>query len=122
MNFLEQCKRTEIKDYTDAGEKVKALVRTLHHLDGLVTEIGELRDAYKKHIFYGTPLDRVNVVEEVGDIEYYLELFCDAENINREDARNRVINKLRQRYPEKFTQKDAIDRDLSKERAELNKK
>ena len=122
MNFLEQCKRTEAPINEKTKQTLVEKARVLHHLDGLVTEIGELRDAYKKHIFYGTPLDRVNVVEEVGDIEYYLELFCDAENINREDARNRVINKLRQRYPEKFTQKDAIDRDLSKERAELNKK
>ena len=34
---------------------------------GVVGEIGELMDAYKRHIAYGKELDRINVLEEIGD-------------------------------------------------------
>lgn len=119
MRFLDHCKRTEapITEVTTAS--MATHLRTMHHLIGLQTEVGELVDAYKKAIYYGTPLDTVNVLEEVGDLEYYLELFCDSAGVDREVAKERVIQKLRQRYPDKFTTKDAIDRDLGAERAVL---
>lgn len=41
---------------------------------GLMTEVGELLDTYKRHSFYGTELDRKNLVEEVGDILWYIAL------------------------------------------------
>lgn len=44
----------------------------LHGLTGVFTELGELADAYKRHVYYGTPLDIVNVTEEVGDILWYV--------------------------------------------------
>lgn len=119
MRFLDHCKRTEAPVTERTVRATAHHVRTMHHLLGLQTEIGELVDAYKKTIYYGAPLDEVNVLEEVGDLEYYLELFCDSAGIDREVAKERVIQKLRQRYPEKFTQKDAIDRDLGAERAVL---
>lgn len=39
---------------------------------GLVTEIGEIVDAFKRHRFYGSELDLVNILEEVGDVLWYL--------------------------------------------------
>ena len=39
---------------------------------GLVTEVGELVDAYKRQRFYKKPLDKVNLLEEVGDTLWYL--------------------------------------------------
>lgn len=39
---------------------------------GLVTEIGEIVDAYKRQKFYGKPLDKVNLLEEIGDVLWYL--------------------------------------------------
>lgn len=120
MNFLHDCKRTEAPIDGGTTASMALHLRTMHHLIGLQTEVGELVDAYKKTIYYGQPLDLVNVLEEVGDLEYYLELFCDSAKIDREVAKRRVIDKLRQRYPDKFTQKDAIDRDLGAERATLS--
>lgn len=119
MSFLEDCKRTEAPINQDTRLRLTEHARTLHHLVGLQTEVGELVDAFKKCIYYGQPLDRVNVVEEIGDIEYYLELLCDSLQIRRDGARLRVVAKLRERYPDRFTQKDAIDRDLSAERSAL---
>lgn len=41
---------------------------------GLMTEVGELLDTYKRNKFYKTPLDNKNLIEEVGDILWYLSL------------------------------------------------
>src|SRR5690554_4006225 len=45
----------------------------LHMTCGVSGEAGELLDAIKKHVFYRKPLDMENVIEELGDIEFYLE-------------------------------------------------
>jgi NTP pyrophosphatase (non-canonical NTP hydrolase) len=52
--------------------------RLLHAALGVGSEVGELLDQYKRHIFYGAPLDRVNVIEECGDLLWFSGLGCDA--------------------------------------------
>lgn len=47
----------------------------LHALLGLLTELGELADAVKRHVVYGKPLDKVNIVEEVADCMWYCNLY-----------------------------------------------
>ena len=39
---------------------------------GIVGEMGEIVDQLKKAYIYGKPLDQVNIVEEVGDVAYYV--------------------------------------------------
>ena len=39
---------------------------------GIVGEMGEIVDALKKSHTYGKQLDQVNIVEEVGDVAYYV--------------------------------------------------
>lgn len=43
-----------------------------HMILGVISEIGEIADAYKKYIAYGKPFDRVNLVEECIDVFWYL--------------------------------------------------
>ena len=114
-DFINACLRTEC-DYKD----VKINPRLNHSIMGIQTEAGELTDAFKKSWFYKQPLDLVNVKEEIGDILYYLAILCDELGTDFDTEMVRVIKKLEIRYPEKFTTKNAIDRDLSKERASLN--
>jgi NTP pyrophosphatase (non-canonical NTP hydrolase) len=45
----------------------------LHMAVGVSGEAGELLDAIKKHVIYGKPLDVANVIEELGDLEFYME-------------------------------------------------
>lgn len=45
----------------------------VHMALGVMGEAGELADAIKKHAFYRRELDLVNVIEELGDIEFYLQ-------------------------------------------------
>lgn len=44
----------------------------LHSAMGLITEVGELVDSYKRNIFYNKELDLVNIKEELGDILWYM--------------------------------------------------
>lgn len=39
---------------------------------GLMTEVGEILDTYKRHQFYKTLLDTKNLIEEVGDVLWYI--------------------------------------------------
>lgn len=57
------------------------LVRTLHAVMGLSTEIGELLEAYNDAKKAGR-MDRVNVGEEIGDCFWYNAIFIDANGID----------------------------------------
>lgn len=91
----------------------------LHGAIGIVTEAGELLDAMKKSIYYCKALDRTNLIEELGDLEYYMAVLRIELGVSQEEIQERNIAKLRARYPEKFTSEHAINRDLDKEREVL---
>jgi NTP pyrophosphatase (non-canonical NTP hydrolase) len=97
----------------------RMMARLLHGAIGLCTETGELQDQIKKHLMYKREFDRVNVIEECGDLLWYLALILDAVGGTIEDAMIRNVGKLRKRYPEKFTIERAVERDLDAERAAL---
>jgi len=88
----------------------------LHMILGMVTEVAELADVYKKNMAYGKPLDLVNVQEELGDLFFYIVNFSILNNFDLEKILQVNIDKLKARYPEKFTQEKAIKTDLAKER------
>lgn len=83
----------------------------LHMGIGIVGEAGELIDAIKKHVMYNKPLDRENVVEELGDIEFYLQGLYQSLNISRAECLAANIGKLAVRYSEgAFSDKQAATR------------
>ena len=88
--------------------------------DGMVTEAGEIADHLKKVIFYGKPLDRTNLIEELGDMFWYMALMCDALSVDFEDVWRINIAKLKARYGEKFSEERAVNRDLVNERIVLS--
>ena len=120
-NFIEEALRTEssLNPLSETYEEKSA--RLLHAAIGLVTESGEFIDALKKFLFYGRPLDLVNLKEELGDILWYAAVAMSALDTTFEEEMDRVIRKLRTRYPEKFTTDAANNRDLFSEREELEK-
>lgn len=93
----------------------------LHMILGIVTEAGELADAYKKDIAYNKPVDMVNVKEEIGDIMWYIGNLCKLQGWDLQDICDTNIAKLRTRYPDKFTEEAALNRDLKSERKILEK-
>jgi len=116
MNYKEyqsQSERTcpNLKDNLREG-----LSDELHMVIGISTEAGELLDAYKKHFAYGKNLDIVNVGEEIADIMWYISNLCRIKGIDLEEMMERNINKLKARYPDKFSQEKALNRNLDIER------
>ena len=79
----------------------------LHMAIGVSGEAGELLDAIKKFAIYQKPLDLENVVEELGDIEFYLQGIRQAFCIDREYVLQQNIEKLRKRYGKTYTNEAA---------------
>jgi NTP pyrophosphatase (non-canonical NTP hydrolase) len=70
----------------------------LHMIMGVSGEAGELLDAIKKAVIYNKPLDIENVIEELGDIEFYLEGLRQGLGIEREETLVANVKKLSVRY------------------------
>ncbi len=121
----------EYKDYQKESKRTcpnlndqlrLGLADEMHMVLGISTEAGELLDAYKKHFAYGKELDKTNVGEEIADIMWYVSNLCRMLNIDMEEMLQRNIAKLKARYPEKFDEIKALNRDLEKEREILEGK
>lgn len=95
--------------------EMKINPRIFHAIIGIATESAELLQALSyDHI------DRVNILEEFGDLCWYQAIGVDALGADLEvDVLDKIIAKLRARYPDKFTNEQAINRDVAKERAIL---
>jgi len=84
---------------------------TLHMAVGVSGEAGELLDAVKKAAIYRKPIDRTNVIEELGDIEFYIEGLRQGLGITREETIAANIAKLGKRYEGfQYSDKAAQDR------------
>lgn len=95
------------------------LWRIQHGVIGIVTEAGELLDALKRYLYYKRQLDKTNLVEELGDVMWYVALVCNAIGVQLGDVMSKNIKKLRARYENKFSPEAAMERDLEKERKVL---
>lgn len=168
-------KNMNLKEYQILAERtcpdLGSIEKNILHMKvGILTEIGELADIFKKKLAYGKPLDYVHISEEASDICWYqvnLDRMLGFEYLEKDEltlismspmddteildilinyqeyaydpltiAYNIVrsfeqldfykglennINKLKVRFPEKFTTEAALNRDLESERKELEK-
>jgi NTP pyrophosphatase (non-canonical NTP hydrolase) len=120
-HFQKLAERTENKNYKVIAERSaeELILRLDHAAYGFITETGEFTDVLKKYKIYGKPLDIVNLREELSDLLWYVALACNALNIPIEEIMDLNINKLKDRYPEKYTDYKAINRNLETERKTL---
>jgi NTP pyrophosphatase (non-canonical NTP hydrolase) len=81
----------------------------------LVVESGELIDLFKKHVFYGKPLDPQDVRDHLIKILGLLIDTCDSVHEEFEVVLEANVRKLTARYPEQFTTAAALNRDLQAE-------
>lgn len=114
----------EINKYQEEASRTCAsidggILDDMHMILGMQTEVAEIADVYKKHIAYGKELDLVNIKEEIGDAMWYFANLCNFHGWDLRDILDTNINKLKIRYPEKFTSENALNRDLVKEREVL---
>jgi len=117
-NYIEYALKTKAMDYDKIRERLndEVLIDLLHAGIGLATEAGEFLDGLKKYVFYGKSLDATNLVEEAGDSEWYIAIALDRLHVKMNAMLQINIDKLATRYPNKFTEDSAINRDLDAER------
>lgn len=119
--YIKAAIKTESNDFEPIKNRLQSeqTIRLLHAGIGLSTESAEILDSLKKHIFYGKPLDEVNLKEEMGDLFWYLAIMADSLNIDFETIMSKNIEKLKARYGQKFSEEKAIERNLILERQTL---
>jgi NTP pyrophosphatase (non-canonical NTP hydrolase) len=81
-----------------------------HMLLGLTTELGELATTIKRWIIYNEELNTKNIVEELGDMEFYLEGLRQGLDLTREQILAHNTEKLTFRYGDKYSDKAAVAR------------
>ena len=83
----------------------------LNGVMGLNGEAGECIDIVKKHLFQGHPLDTDKLVDELGDVLWYVAITADGIGVQLEDIMQHNIDKLSRRYPEGFNAERSIHRE-----------
>lgn len=92
-------------------------VMLVHSMMGLVTEAGELALMIKRSLFYGEPIDLINVHEELGDITWYVGIGGKATGVN---SLERILagnhDKLVSRYGDTWGHDRALEANRDKVR------
>lgn len=78
---------------------------------GLCGEAGEAIDVVKKHLAQDHPLDREHLIQELGDVAWYLAETATALDVDLEEVFSRNIEKLRRRYPQGFAAQRSLERE-----------
>ena len=94
MNFNEYqdlARRTQNTKLTNRG-------RLDHALFGMASECGEILGIYQKE-FQGHEVDEDKVVDEMGDLLWFVAELADCLNVELDFVARHNIDKLRKRYP-----------------------
>ena len=101
-DYQKQAQRTS--NTNDGYDKV------LNGVLGLAGEAGECADIVKKHQFQGHELSREEVIEELGDVLWYVAETATGLGITLHDVAMANIEKLWARYPHGFDADRSIHR------------
>lgn len=85
-------------------------------LEEIIITIGELQDLDKKFFAYKKPYNQVEQYNLFFTLKTYIETLCYKLQFDLGKILQTNIDKLRARYPEKFTENNAVNRNLDKER------
>jgi NTP pyrophosphatase (non-canonical NTP hydrolase) len=105
-----------VKKLVKSGQDIKKDLTAedcnlIHAIMGICSEAGELLDTVKKSTIYRKPLDKENLIEECGDLHFYLEQLQQAIGVTTEQCLAANINKLSKRYPNfEYTNQKAQER------------
>ncbi len=112
---MDETSITTLQGYRDACERSyqseSEQDQVLHAAMGMSGEAGEVVDYYKKVLFHGHQLDRDKLIDETGDVLWYVAAMSLALGVSLEEIAEHNIAKLRKRYPHKFTNELSIKRE-----------
>ena len=104
-----------------SNDTIDINTRLFHGIFGMFTESTELMEALqiaKEEKSW----DGVNVAEEIGDAQWYAAILLDELKVDMGGILSKIIAKLKARYPLKYSDESAINRDLTTERKILEGK
>ena len=94
----ESLKRSRKNDTVVSFEQARLMLYAM----GMGGETGEVEDEVKKHVFHGKPLDAEKILNECGDVLWYLDRMLSELGWTMEDAMAYNDGKLSKRYPDGF--------------------
>lgn len=108
----------EIKEYQELSTRTMRegsfLMKSLNCALGMSGEVGEVIDMIKKSTFQGHELNKPDLVEELGDVMFYVCNLATIYHIDMSKVLQCNVDKLRIRFPEGFSE------EASKQRADHN--
>ena len=84
--------------------------RRLNFALGLAGEAGEVANYLKKTTFHGHVLEKAVLVEELGDVLWYVAMLMANEGITFDEVASANISKLQARYPQGFSVEASLHR------------
>ena len=77
---------------------------------GVAGEAGEVADIIKKAIYHGHVLSPEKIIEELGDVLFYVAAIASTLHVSLNDIAEKNIEKLLRRYPDGFSEKASRER------------
>lgn len=127
VNLAEECAdimwylAIPIRDYALDFGKLNSLAPYKTTVSQLVVDASNFLDMMKKVAFYGKPINIDLVDHHVCTIYQHMITMAHEYTFDLELAMSNNQDKLRARFPDKFSNENAINRDLTTERTELEK-
>jgi NTP pyrophosphatase (non-canonical NTP hydrolase) len=95
--------------------------RLFHSLIGILTEAGEIGEILETILFNNTNvITNEKIADELGDLNWYEAIGIDELKLDFSDILHANIAKLKARYPDKFSEENAIKRNIEDETKALN--
>jgi NTP pyrophosphatase (non-canonical NTP hydrolase) len=110
-------------DVYKPSKKTKIDLKLIHGMLGIIGESGELATTLSKGLTQNkfTEDDKVNILEECGDVLYFLTVLINDMGFTFEQVFAKNVAKLEKRYGGSFSHDKAVNRDLAGEQEVLKK-
>lgn len=103
-----------LNDYQRVAERTSgdltAYQKVQNGCYGMCGEAGECIDLLKKHEFQGHDLDPAKLVDELGDVLWYIAQTATGLGVSLEEVAQHNVDKLRKRYPDGFDAERSVHR------------
>lgn len=96
--------------YHTINKKLTREQQISNAIAGMCGELGEVSDILKKHLYQGHDLDRDHLIEELGDLLYYITLLMCLYDFNMAETMFNNMDKLMRRYPDGFDAERSLHR------------
>ena len=103
------CYQTDASRTLAASRKLDNITLAMGGL-GMAGETGEVVDLIKKVVAHGHELDQQKLIEELGDVLWYIAALCTLMGVPLEEVAFANIAKLKRRYPNGFDPNRSMNR------------